>query len=66
MTLLFDSIPVDSQFNHMPYLPEYKTRIFSLSSEKWEDSISSHTKLNMFCAGIFLKIEDYVAGSSCV
>jgi len=37
MTLVFDSIPIDSHFNCMPYLPEYKTIIFSLSSEKWGD-----------------------------
>ena len=37
MTLVFDSIHIDSHFNCMSYLPEYKTIILPLSSEKWGD-----------------------------
>jgi len=44
MTLVFDSIPVDSHFNCMPYLPECKTTTFSLLSEKLGD-VYNHIKV---------------------
>jgi hypothetical protein len=48
-------------YDRMSYLPNIKRDFFfpNLSSEKWEVTLLSHRKLNVFCVAIFLKIKDY-------
>ena len=62
MTMVFDSIPFDSQFNGMPYLLEYKTRSFPYHLKNWRYHIITY-KVKQILYRFFLNIENCIGMS---